>query len=144
MLLFFIHSEGIPNVMNIVYPYFCTINSGCWLIASQIQRDRNTWDLAFIPVFLPDIPVRRRPRLVWDREWNATESPKLVHSSRPMTRPVGEHTDMSTYTKLVRMWSRYQVSGVWPHGVVTQVFTAPKIATIDANPGYPSIGSRTK
>ena len=52
----------------------CVYGAGCWLVALK------SWYL----YFLPDTPVRQRPRLVWRREWNATESPRFVHSSRPI------------------------------------------------------------
>ena len=42
------------------------------------------------------------------------------------------------WRKLVRMWNKLSIP------CVTQVFTALKIALMQTNPGYPSVGSRTK
>ena len=68
---------------------------------------------------LPDTLFHRRPHMVWggwfgDWEWNATEFPRLVHSSQP--RLLGKHTELigPICMKLLRMWNRlgYKALGI--------------------------------
>ena len=67
---------------------------------------------------------------IWlgDRGWNAMESPGLVHISRPMTWPVGEHMIGPTCMMLVRMWTRLGIL------CVMQVFTTLKVALMQTMP----------
>ena len=113
----------------------CVYGVGCRIVALM------SWYL----YFPPDTPGRRRPRLVWRRKWNATESPRFVHSSRPAhrTRPRQHRGTGPRCTKLVRLWNRICIPRETTRCGDVVVYGA-KIALFDAKLGFPSIDSGTK